>query len=494
MRKQVLLLTIALSVFSIQGIAATTISIEAGNVVKEVVPGPSGAVLCWLLDSDIYRPRNTSFEDAMREMKVGSLRFPYGALANNYLWHTPPYEITSRGLRPKVAAQSNAPGKWSWAVDDRGYFIDAMDFDEYMGLSERLNLKPLVCVNVHAYKFDGGPSYDFLKTSAVEWVRYAKKRAYEGIYWQLGNEEDHHGDLITRPEYVALYADFAAAMKVVDPNIKIGPGILSQSLYYSDILAESPDLVDFVTVHQYNWGVPLTSYDEWKNDTQDYTKNLRRAQLGIASKPDLEILVTETNAKSGTKLPGEGHTTRALWWFEVLMNEISFKNVTHTYFWGTHSPWSGQNQKENGGTLLLDNNNNRTQMGDVNMMVNKHLEGQELVEVDRVNSFIRAYASRSPQVEQVTVFLLNKNDQWKDGVEVVINNFPEIKSFRRWEFKGRRWNDYNPVYSENGSIQISGNSFATSLAPLSVTIVKVSDVDMSGGELKGGRYHFNSPK
>ena len=126
-------------------------------------------------------------------------------------------------------------------------------------------------------------------------------------------------------------------------------------------------------------------------------------------------------------------------------------------------------------SLLLDNNNNRTQMGEVNMMVNKHLEGQELVEVDRVNGFIRTYASRSPLNEQVTVFLLNKNDERENGVEVVINNFDEIKSYKRWEFKGKSWNDYNPVYSENGSIQFSGNSFTTSLEPLSVTVITISN-------------------
>ncbi|HUV63649.1 MAG TPA: hypothetical protein VMW24_07095, partial [Sedimentisphaerales bacterium] len=113
-------------------------------------------------------------------------------------------------------------------------------------------------------------------------------------------------------------------------------------------------------------------------------------------------------------------------------------------------------------------------MGEINKIVNEHLEGQELVEVDRVHGYIRAYACRTPLDEQVTVFLLNKNDEREDGVEVVINDFPRIKSFRRWEFKGKSWDDYNPVYSENGSIQIRGNSFTTSLEPLSVSIITIS--------------------
>ena len=468
-------MVIILSLFSIQGFSATTISIEAGKVVKKVESGPAGAVLCWLLDSDIHRMRDTSFEDAMLEMKVGSLRFPYGFLSNNYLWHTPPFDDVSSGLRPKVAAKSDNPARWSWAVNRDGSFKGAMDFDEFMSLCIRRNIKPVVCVNVMSYKYDGGPTYSYLKTSATEWVRYANNKGYKGIYWQLGNEQDHHRDIMSQDEYVDLYADFSAAMKTVDPNIMVGPGILSFTSYYKAVIDKSPDLVDFVSVHQYNWGPKLSSYDDWKNDPQDYLNNLRKAQDGIAAKPDLEIIVTETNAYSGSKLPGEGHTCRALWWFELLMNEIAFKNVSYSYFWGTHSPWSGQNQKQNGGALLLDNNNNRTQMGEVNMIVNTHLGGQELVEVDRVNGFIRAYACRNPQNDHVTVFLLNKNDQWEDGVEVVINSFPEIKSYNRWEFKGKSWDDYNPVYSENGSIQISANSFTTSLEPLSVTIIEISN-------------------
>jgi len=475
MRKQALLLTIALSLFSIQGFSATTISIEAGNVVKEVVPGPAGAVLCWLLDSDIHRKRNTSFEDAMREMKVGSLRFPYGALSNNYLWHTPPYDDVSGGLRPKVATQSSSPGRWSWAVNNDGSFKGAMDFDEFMGLCIKQNTKPVVCVNVMSYKYNGGPSYSYLKTSAVEWVLYANNKGYEGIYWQLGNEQDHHRDIMSQDEYVDLYVDFAAAMKAVDPNITVGPGILAATAYYKAVIDHSPDLVDFVSVHQYNWAAKASSYDDWKNDPQDYVNNLRKAQNGIAAKPDLEIIVTETDANSGTSLPGGGHTTRALWWFELVMNEISFKNVTHTYFWGTHSAWTGPHRQDrNGGSLLLDLDNNRTNMGEINKIVNEHLEGQELVEVDRVHGYIRAYACRTPLDEQVTVFLLNKNDEREDGVEVVIHDFPEIKSFKRWEFKGKSWDDYNPVYSENGSIQIRENSFTTSLEPLSVSIITIS--------------------
>jgi len=457
-------------------VSAVTISVDAGQVVKECPPGPASAVLCWLLDSDIHTKRKTSFEDAAKAMKVGSLRFPYGHLADNYLWHTPPYGDVSGGLRHKAATRSQAPANWGWAVDKNNFFTESLDFDEFMGYCIRLNVKPVVSVNVLSYKYSGGPSYDYLKTSAVEWVKYAMKKGYEGIYWQLGNEVEHHQDLLSSSEYINLYEDFASAMKGVNPDSKIGPGILANASYYRGVIDKDPDLVDFVCVHQYNWRLSFNSYDGWKNYTGDFLDNLRKAQKGISEKPELEILVTETDAQSGTKLPGGGHTARSLWWFEQLMNEISFPNVTHTYFWGTHSPWGGQNQNPRSGSLLLDNDNNLTNMGKVNTFVNTHLEGQELVEVERVHGTVRAYATRTPKNDQVTVFLLNKNNVREDNVEIDIHNFKEIAGFTRWEFKGSTWDNYDPTYAENGSIETSGNSFTTSLEPLSVTIITVKAV------------------
>ena len=157
----------------------TTVSIDIKRTIKADVPkGPAGANLCWLLDSDLKRPRSTSFSKAVKDLGCGSLRFPYGHLADNYLWHTAPFDNAANGLRPRVATKTQIPGNWEWAVDDKGSFKSAMDFDEYMDLCGKLEIKPLVVINALSYKYQGGPSYEELKKTAVEWVKYAKRKGY----------------------------------------------------------------------------------------------------------------------------------------------------------------------------------------------------------------------------------------------------------------------------------------------------------------------------
>jgi len=65
---------------------ATNITIDASKRLHAIPTNPGGVVSCWLMDSDIERPRQTSFTNAMKEMGVKYIRFPYGHLADNYLW------------------------------------------------------------------------------------------------------------------------------------------------------------------------------------------------------------------------------------------------------------------------------------------------------------------------------------------------------------------------------------------------------------------------
>ena len=121
---------------TINSSAQEQISVDFSVIKKSNVNrGVASANLCWLLDSDKNNQNaKKTFAEAIEEMGIGSLRFPYGHLADNYLWHTPPFNKVKKGLRPKVATMSQAPGKWNWAVNSSGSFKNAMDFDEYMDI------------------------------------------------------------------------------------------------------------------------------------------------------------------------------------------------------------------------------------------------------------------------------------------------------------------------------------------------------------------------
>jgi len=444
---------------------------------SNVNSGIASANLCWLLDSDINNPKaTTSFSDAIEEMGIGSLRFPYGHLADNYLWHTPPFDNVKKGLRPKVATMSQAPGKWSWAVNSNGSFKDAMDFDEYMILCQKLNIKPLVVVNVFSHKYKNGPTLDALMETAVEWVKYANKMNYEVEYWQIGNEVDHHKDLLSPEEYINCYQKFAKAMKAVDPSIKVGPGILQSVKYFKDIISLYPDLIDFTSCHQYMWKYikTCTNYELWRDHQDNYIPNVRKMQNVVANsvKPAMEIVITETGVSPDQGLGSTNNVYKALWYFDVLMNEISQPNVAYSYFWGTHSPWDGNKDADNYdvAVLLRTDDNSRKPIAEVVKLVNDQIL-DNIVQTKQISGKVRTFASMNQRGDKCNVFLMNKNNA-EETVEISINQLPEnIVHFSRIALKGKNPDDRKLILSNSEKIKIKGDKITLTLAPLSITIL-----------------------
>ncbi|MGB7393662.1 MAG: hypothetical protein WA913_04645, partial [Pricia sp.] len=281
-----IILVILFSIFSTNSWAQETIQIDFDKVIKnDVKPGAGSANLCWLMDSDLKRPNDTkSMRQALKELGTGSLRFPYGHLADNYLWNTPPFDDAERGLLPKVAAPSDNSRVWDWATNEDNSFKAAMDFDEFMELCQEIDAKPLVVVNVFSFKYEGGPTYERLIETAVEWVKYAKKKNYDVTYWQIGNEVDHHKDQLTMDAYVDFYQEVATAMKAVDPDIQVGPGILRDVEYYRTLVSKYPDLIDFTSCHQYAWPYikSNSNYEKWKEFEDKYIPNVLKMQGVVA--------------------------------------------------------------------------------------------------------------------------------------------------------------------------------------------------------------------
>ncbi len=440
--------------------------------------GVASANLCWLLDSDKNNPNSKkAFSEAVEEMGIGSLRFPYGHLADNYLWHTPPFNKVSKGLRPKVASMSQAPGKWNWAVNSSESFKNAMDFNEYMELCQKLNIKPLVVVNVFSHKYKNGPSLDKLIETAVEWVKYANKMNYHVEYWQIGNEVDHHKDLLSPEEYVNCYQQFAKAMKGVDSTIKVGPGILQSVKYFKDIVNAYPDLIDFTSCHQYMWKYLETckNYELWKEHKSNYIPNVTRMQKAVSNspKPAMEIVITETGVSPAGKGMGNvNNVNKALWYFEVLMNEISQPNVAFSYFWGTHSPWYGNidNDENDLAVLLRTDDNSRKPIAEVVKLVNTQIL-DNIVQTKQISGKVRTFASMNQNGNKYNIFLMNKNNN-AQKVEISLNQLPNsVKSFSRIALKGKKPNDRKLTISKSENININKDKTILTLEPLSITVL-----------------------
>lgn len=453
------------------------ISIDFSVIEKQNVKGASGANLCWLLDSDKYRPRTRSMRTALAELGVGALRFPYGHLADNYLWTTPPFENAVKGLTARVATKSLAPAKWDWCVNPDGTFKNALDFDEYIALCKSVGAEPLIMVNVLSFRYEGGPSLESLITSAAEWVKYANViRKYNVKYWQLGNEVEHTKE-ITLEEYVDVYGKMAAAMKAVDPTIKVGTGVLGQPAWNKAILEKHPDLVGFISAHQYAFNQPFSEkgYEGWKELGKVENRNVQKMQNLLNDQPsykDVSIMITETGATGG-KWP-ENRTNdlyKALYWFEMNMEELVQPNVKYSFFWGTHSPWGGEKADTGLEYLLTMKDNEVTPTGRIVELVNKYMP-QQIVKSDRVSGYLRIYAGISKDKKELSVFVLNKNDQEeKCTFNIAGTNLKNYLS-EKFVFAGTSPVDTAPEVKKMKGKSVAGNVVDETFAPCSLTILR----------------------
>ena len=478
-----------------------SISINAGSISKELAVHPSGANSCWLMDSDTKWPRTVSNESRFAEMKLGALRFPYGHLADNYLWHTPGQysNIARTGLIPQVAS-SSMPATWTWAVSPtNGTFLKDLSFDEYMGMCKRNGIEPLIVINAQSHKYTGGPTYNTLKTSAVEWVRYANITQKYGIkYWQIGNEVEHD-DKLTMSEYTTLFVDFATAMKAIDPTIKVGTGVLSTTSWNKDVLSKAGTLCSFISTHNYQFSssVAAGGFRAWYKDNSILVSNTDATQkmldANFSSRPNIEIHVTETNVTGGD-FPDMDiiDIYKALYWFEMDMNQLALKNVKYTYCWGTHSPWGGEFSLGDIGSLLENSNANTIRpAGRVIQLINTFLKNK-LVSTTRVSGTLRKYASVSTDGNELSVFLLNK-DLYAETANLNITNFSVADAdVEQITFAGTNFNDTNPVIT---TTQLTSPPSQITLAPVSLTILnykrKTSGLTDYPSEKKNVKFIFD---
>jgi hypothetical protein len=268
-------------------------------------------------------------------------------------------------------------------------------------------------------------------------------------------------------------------MKEEDPSIKVGPGILSKPEFYTAILKRCPDLMDFASVHQYmfKWQESCSTYEKWKESTSDFNKNMKRVHgaLSQSKKPDIPVLVTETGV---TGAPGKRNNIyKALWWYEVLMMEISCRNVAYVYYWGLHSPWTKNvfpdekaMSKSDVGIALNQDNNARRPTGEIIKLVNDNIL-DNMVAANRVAGYLRTYAFASADGKQVTLFIANKNDKG-DSANISFDSFEPSAAVGRIDFVGKDPYDTAPVVKKGGKVKVKGRSAQLEIAPLSLTILR----------------------
>ncbi|MFF5230761.1 cellulose binding domain-containing protein [Dactylosporangium sp. NPDC000521] len=218
---------------------ATTVTVNA-KAGLATVPDTALGVNDAIWDAELG---TTAVSDLLGAAGVQMLRYPGGSYADIYHWR-----------------DHTAPG---------GYVAPNTDFDTFMGSVRRIGGQPMIIAN-----YGTGTAEE-----AADWVRYANvTKGYGAKYWTIGNENygnghygsaweaDNHADKSPRA-YAEGVVAFAAAMKAVDPTIKIGavlttPGNWPDGLVGSGdagtwnqvVLSVAGPSIDFVDLHWYPGG------------------------------------------------------------------------------------------------------------------------------------------------------------------------------------------------------------------------------------------------
>ena len=200
-----------------------------------------------------YGYLDTDFVALTKALAPKTLRFPGGTVGNFYHWE--PGGFFESEMDSTLNAKLNKRNKDNYVkLQERRN--GKIAFDDFMQLCNTLHITPVVVVNL----WTGSPE------ESAAWVRYAKNKGYQVTHWELGNEyylPHYLNKYRTVKSYIAEAKKHAAAMKAVNPDIKVsvcatplgfhkeGWLVKTQQQKWDEGLAADSSFYDAYTVHAY---------------------------------------------------------------------------------------------------------------------------------------------------------------------------------------------------------------------------------------------------
>ena len=406
---------------------------------------------------------------SLRYLKVGTLRFPDGVQADNYLFD--PENPTV----PKVSIQDNN----IWQIKSlatNGTWEGELNFDDFINLCRSLEAEPFVVIGIDAIAYTGDAPHatpDEVLKAAVEWVRYANViKGYDVKYWEIGNENDieRHDSIQVKwtPElYSKTVVKFSQAMKQVDPTIQVGANGM-RGMYrdwWAKIMPVIQGDVDFLVTHQYSW---IENYQQWKNYVGEYDYNITEALKAINKyNPNLKLNLTETSSFN----PGVVHTNntwKMLHNFEMLGQALKLERIDYIHFWTSRWLETDSYSEDNSS---LDINYQITPIGYAVKIWNSFLQKEMVYTSDKL-SWIRSWATYDPDNKHLNLLLLNKAEKSRI-VTINLNNFYSNQRGYISILSGFTPNSRRIAWERSREITVDNDNIKIELQPLSVTVVSL---------------------
>lgn len=477
------------------------IMVDASKVLNDTRRRQIGINTCFLTDDDksYLRSPKRPFDEALKELNPAYLRYLGGWKSDIVLWSVPPYTKSQPTLARPHAASFPANDR-TLVNPDGSWRIDPYDFDEFMTTCRAVGAEPIlvVCYNSYRWSLDfdkiPNPTRQQIIDSAVEWVHYANKvRGYNVKYWEIGNESwlpmEENGKTSTIPPevYAEDVVEISQRMKEIDPTIFIGANAL-QTDDWITILNKAAAQIDFLVVHPYPF-YGWKGYDTYLRQEPDALYCVRFAKEAIkaneiASRKQLKIMATEFAAGTFNEWDRSGaDVARGVMTVDMLGQLLQSSDCYMSLFWNTINIYEGDGSVFN--AFMRDNM--LSAVGLALTIWSRFLEDDMVktstvaesydtggIEVNKLKdarspSMVRCYASKT-EGKVLNVILVNK-DIRATHIELTLcqANLTDRQG-EKWVYRGTSLTDKNPTWGKVGWIKAAGDTLATTLDPVSVTV------------------------
>jgi alpha-L-arabinofuranosidase len=196
----------------------------------------------------------------LRDLRLGTLRWPGGNFASNYHWQDGIGPKDARPRRPELA----------WGGEESNRF----GTDEFLAYCAELGTEPYICLNMGTGTLEEALAWVEYCNSARDTAWAARRRAngrdepYGVRYWALGNEMygDWQVGAMSAGEYVREATRWARAIRMLDPGaVLVGCGETGWTDWDRVVIEGLTGLVDYHSIHLYTG-----SDDYWTNVLQPH--------------------------------------------------------------------------------------------------------------------------------------------------------------------------------------------------------------------------------
>lgn len=182
--------------------------------------------------------------------------------------------------------------------------------DAFVAYARAIGAEPILQVPLlRNLKAHGGAADPAEAAELVRWANVTRGHAIR--YWEIGNEPDLYAGAdvpgYTRDRFIADFKAFAAAMKAVDPTIRIlGPELSwkyhpnqprgSENDWLTPFVAQARGAYDVIAIHRYPFDAAHATVPAAMGDVETFTGFVRKLQALLAEEaPGIPLAITEAN-------------------------------------------------------------------------------------------------------------------------------------------------------------------------------------------------------